>query len=112
MDVTYLNAAILPLFITWFIPVAIRDQETGKFKGFLQRDFYIVFVILVALQTYLLVGQYGLDSNGSIRLDTPLPDAIDLLINNTVSTIVFATLFVKWTHRKLYGTTIKFTRWW
>ena len=101
MDITFINAFLLPLFATWFIPVTIRDAETGNFKGFLHKSFYLLFTVLFVLESFLVIQRHGLS-----------PYSVNSIILYTVLPIVGAVLFVKYTQKKLFGNEIRFTKWW
>lgn len=92
------NSILLPLFSTWFIPVSIRDQGTGKFKGFWNVDFVVAFCALVLSQCYFMISRFGL---------TPM----------TVAKIFFCVglglglgiVYVYFTHEKIFGEKFKMT---
>ena len=101
MDISTFNAIVLPLFATWFIPVAIRDKTTGTFLGFQNKQFYLLLIILVCIETVILVDFYGLSREAFWRI-----------ITYVSMPIVGALVFVKYTQKQLFGNEIKFTKWW
>ena len=101
MDITYINAVVLPLFATWFLPVSIRDRKTGKYLGIVNKRVAGLVLLLLCIETVLVVQQHGVSSYSmnSIALYVAMP-------------IVGAFVFVKYTHKELFGNEIKFTKWW
>lgn len=61
MDIHIINAIILPLFITWFIPNAIRNPKTGKYIGLLKGPGLLQLVLLSGLESILLLNEFGLE---------------------------------------------------
>ena len=103
MESIFLFAAISPLIMTMVIPDILRDRETGEFKGFLQWKVAVLLVVLTVLEGCRLL----------YLEDRPLNwETLDFLVTGVAVIFIGGVLFVKYTHKELYGTKIKFTRWW
>jgi len=101
MDTTYINALILPLFATWFIPVSIRDAKSGEYLGFFTKRVGSLILILVLLESMLVIQQHGISRY-----------AINSIILYITMPIAGAFVFVKYTQKQLFKNEIKFTKWW
>lgn len=97
----YINAVVISLFATWFIPVTIRDAKTGELKGFFHQGFFALIGVLIVLQSYLVGQKYGVSTEAVLRVGFQVAIAM-----------VGSLFFVKCTHEQLFGKKIKFTRWW
>ena len=103
MNPIFLNAAIFPVLATLFIPLALRDRETGEFRGFLQWRLLALLLLVVALEIYRL---FFLEAR-VVNLH-----AIGIIIFDVVLVFSAGIIFTKISHKELYGGEIKFTRWW
>ena len=101
MNFATINAIVLPLFMTYFLPVTIRNPETGKFLGFWSKSAVPVLVTLIALEIYINIQIHG------ESLYTVFQVVINVLIG-----MLGALAFVKYTQKRMFGNEIKFTRWW
>ncbi|MFK7864652.1 MAG: hypothetical protein AB8B95_10555 [Pseudohongiellaceae bacterium] len=86
------NTILVPLFATWFIPVSIRDQETGRFKGFWNVDFMVTFSALIISQCYFMISQFGL---------TPM--TVVKVAICVVAGLSGGIVYVYFTHEKMFG---------
>ena len=91
-----LNAFVIGLFTTWFIPVAIRNPKTGEYKGFNNKTVYIQFLLLVLFESNLLISQLGFSYVTAARIAF----CVGL-------TFALALLFVSMTQKQLFGTEFK-----
>lgn len=101
MDPFMLDALIVPLFVTWFIPNSIRDITTGEYLGMNNDKVRLCILLLFLLESWTMLQRHdpGLLTALRIGFCVALP-------------ILGAHLFVKLTHKKLFGREIMFTRWW
>lgn len=61
MGIVAINGIMLPLFSTWFIPVAIRDTKTGEFKGIWTLEFLGTTAALTVAECYVMIAEFGPD---------------------------------------------------
>ncbi|MDA1372957.1 MAG: hypothetical protein O2971_19695 [Proteobacteria bacterium] len=101
MNPIYLNAAVLPLFATWFIPEAIRNRKTGEYLGFRNRTVAMHFILILCMESFFLIEKYGLNLDAGFRV-----------LSISAMPFLGALVFVKYTQKELYGNEIKFTKWW
>lgn len=87
------NVIILPLFITWFIPVSIRDPKTGRFKGFWNLDFVVAFSGLIFSQCYAMISKFGVTPMSTLKI-----------VICVITGIVLGILYVYLTNQKMFGT--------
>ncbi len=92
MDIYTINAIVLPLFATWFIPVVIRDPKSGKYKGFKNRKVAVQAIILLVFETQLLISEFGLSLL-----------TIGQILFCVGFTFCMALVFVSVTQQKLFG---------
>lgn len=92
MNIFIANAVILPLFVTWFIPIGIRDPKSGKYKGFKNIIVVVQFACLVIFESYLLLGEFGISVSTIFRIAF-----------SVVLTFSLALLYVKLTQKQLFG---------
>lgn len=97
----WIHYSLLPLFATWFIPNSIRDQRTGEYLGLNNVNARLCLVLVIALECWNVLRNYefGMEAVLRIMVCVALP-------------FIGAYLFVKLTHKKLFGREIMFTRWW
>ena len=91
------NGIMLPLFATWFIPVAIRDAQSGKFKGFSNNGFLIALFILSWLESVLMLSEFGFSILTVLRV-----------IGCVSLAVVLGIIFVIYTNKKMFGTSFTF----
>jgi len=91
------NGIMLPLFATWFIPVAIRDAETGKFKGFFSSGFIISVFILGWLESVIIFNEFGFSFLACIRV-----------LSCVGLAVILGIVFVVLTNKKMFGTSFVF----
>ena len=103
MNSVWANAVILPFFATFVIPTTLVERPSGKWKGFLQWPILAEFVFLVWLQIWMAF----LVENRDVNLD-----AIGDVAFAIFAPFIGAIIFVKYSHKELFGKEIKFTRWW
>ena len=101
MEFYYLNAAILPLLATVFIPDAIRDSKTGKYLGLFNRSMAIYFMAILAMQLFI-----------SLQYREFGWRALEITVSTTLLVFIGAMIFVKYTNKKRYGVEIRFSKWW
>ena len=93
------NVIILPLFTTWFVPVSIRDQATGRFKGFWNADFVVTFGALILSQCYFMISKFGLTPMTVVKIAFCVVLGLGLGI-----------VYVYFTNEKLFGTKFEMKR--
>lgn len=96
MDNYVVNALILPLFVTWFIPNTIRDPKTGEYRGFKNKLVLIQLIFLFGFESYLVWNKFGLDTINVLR--------IAFIVGIT---FILALLYVKFTQKQLFGNEFK-----
>lgn len=101
MNLVTVNAIVLPLFMTFFLPVAIRNPASGKFLGFKSKNAALPLVALIAIEIYINIQVHGEN----------MYTVFQVIVNVAIGMIGSLT-FVKYTQKKLFGNEIKFTRWW
>jgi len=92
MSIIVSNAIMLPLFSTWFIPVAIRNSRTGHFKGFWNIDFVVAVVALIFFESYVTLSAFGSE-----------PWSFVQIIICVTMAIVLGFVFVFLTQKELFG---------
>lgn len=92
MGVIVSNAILLPLFSTWFIPVAIRNSKSGQFKGFWNIDFLVALATLVLIECYITLNEFG-----------PVPWSFVKIAICVVMAVGLGFLFVFLTQKELFG---------
>ena len=92
MNLIALNAVVTALFVTFFVPLALRDSKTGEYKGFKDIRVIALFVFFVVFEFYVISDNYGLSVSTILRTAFVV-----------VMTFSFALLFVKLTQKKLFG---------
>ena len=92
MDLDALNSVVGALFVTWFIPVAIRDPKTGEYRGFKTARVFALFVFFTIFEFYVISDKYGLSVSSILRTA--------FLVSFVFS---MALLFVKLTQKELFG---------
>jgi hypothetical protein len=99
MDIIAANGIVLPLFLTWFIPVSLRDPVTGEFKGFYKKEFLLTVTALIFIESALMFNQFGI----------VFPAVLRIFIGVS-STLFLAFLFLKLTNKKAFGKEFEFKR--
>lgn len=99
MDIIVNNGVILPLFATWFFPVAIRDAKSGKFKGFLQVECVSTLLVLLALESIILVNEFGITALTGLRIVASVGLAFSMSL-----------LFIKFTNKKQFDCAFEFVK--
>lgn len=90
------NTILVPLFATWFIPVSIRDQKTGRFKGFWNVEFVITFTALFLSQCYFMISKFGLTPMTVVKIAICVATGVG-----------FGIVYVYFTHQKMFGAKFK-----
>lgn len=93
METVYLNAVVISLFATWFIPATIRDPHSGEFLGLL--------AALTLVESFVVSQSFGFGLEALLRV-----------IAQVLIAVFAGLIFVKYTHPRLYGSSINFTKWW
>ena len=91
------NGIMLPIFATWFIPVAIRDARTGKFKGFFSSGFLINVFLLGWLESILMLNEFGFSLLTLLRI-----------ISCVSLAVVLGVVYVILTNKRMFGTSFSF----
>lgn len=99
MNPMFLNAALLPLIATLVIPEVLRDRKTGEFRGFGSPAFLFVVIVLLALESYFLIGKFGFSGITMLRAFaiTALPVAGGIL-------------FMVYSHKENFGRAFRFSK--
>jgi hypothetical protein len=92
MSIIVSNAIMLPLFSTWFIPVAIRNPRTGHFKGLWNIDFVVAVVALILFESYVTLSAFG-----------PEPWSFVQIAICVAMAIALGFVFVFLTQKELFG---------
>ena len=92
MDIYITNGIVLPLFVTWFIPNAIRDSRTGEYRGFKNAIVLTQLALLLGFEGVLILNEFGMSYLSLLRI------AFSIIL-----TFSLALIFVKLTHKKLFG---------
>lgn len=91
------NGIVLPLYATWFIPVAIRDAESGKFKGFSNSGFIASVFFLTWLESVFMLNEFGFSFLTVLRILGCVSVAVALGI-----------VYVLLTNKKMFGSSFQF----
>lgn len=92
MNPIYLNAAVLPLMATIFIPDAIRDRKSGQYLGLLNRNLLFYFIAIFCVECVLMFAEFGLNLTSIVRAT-----------GITFFPFVGAYIFAKYSHKENYG---------
>lgn len=96
-----LNAIVIALFITLFLPTALRDSKSGTIRKFTDPKVLLQLALLVVIESYLLIYNLGLSQSTIVRI-----------VFSVLLTIAGALLFIKFTHKQLFGQNVKISKWW
>ncbi len=78
MSLHMMNAGILPLFVTWFLPNAIRDSQTGEYLGFKNRTAVTRVILLVLFESFLLITGLGFNPLTMVRITATVATTVFL----------------------------------
>jgi hypothetical protein len=101
METVYLNAVVISLFATWFIPATIRDPHSGEFLGFAHGKFLGLLAALTLVESFVVSQSFGFGLEALVRV-----------IAQVLIAAFAGLIFMKYTHPRLFGSSINFTKWW
>ena len=92
MNIYVINAIVLPLFVTWFIPNVIRNPKTGEYRGFKNKLVAVQALVLIFFESNLLISEFGISILTIARI-----------VFSVGFTFCMALLYVNFTQKELFG---------
>ena len=92
MNWLLIYGAVIPLMATFFIPLAIRNPETGEYLGFKNHRIAFYFVLIVILVGDQIIEKFGYSLESFIRVSVA-----------SLLPFIGGYLFVIYSHKQLFG---------